>query len=93
MDRVATEVPDTLLLAEAFWLMEGYFVRTLGMHRVYNNAFMHMMKDEENQKYRDTIKNVLSFSPEVLKRFVNFQNNPDEEPLRFSLEPATSISA
>ena len=34
------EVPGTLLLAEAFWLMEGYFVRTLGMHRVYNSAFM-----------------------------------------------------
>ncbi|MFW5827228.1 MAG: alpha-amylase family glycosyl hydrolase, partial [Alkalispirochaeta sp.] len=34
VDRVAQEVPDTLLLAEAFWMMEGYFVRTLGMHRV-----------------------------------------------------------
>ena len=30
VDRVAAEAPDTLLLAEAFWLMEGYFVRTLG---------------------------------------------------------------
>ncbi len=40
VERVASEVPDTLLLAEAFWLMEGYFVRTLGMHRVYNSAFM-----------------------------------------------------
>ncbi|HJS17275.1 MAG TPA: alpha-amylase family glycosyl hydrolase, partial [Anaerolineales bacterium] len=38
VDRVAAEVPDTLLLAEAFWLLEGYFVRTLGMHRVYNSA-------------------------------------------------------
>ena len=37
VDRVAVEVPDTLLLAEAFWLLEGYFVRTLGMHRVYNS--------------------------------------------------------
>jgi len=26
VDRVAAEVPGTLLLAEAFWLMEGYFV-------------------------------------------------------------------
>jgi hypothetical protein len=34
VDRVAVEVPGTLLLAEAFWLLEGYFVRTLGMHRV-----------------------------------------------------------
>ena len=40
--------PDTLLLAEAFWLMEGYFVRTLGMHRVYNSAFMNMLRDEDN---------------------------------------------
>jgi glycosidase len=79
VDRVAVEVPGTLLLAEAFWLMEGYFVRTLGMHRVYNSAFMNMLKQEENAKYRKTIKNVLEFNPEVLKRFVNFMNNPDEK--------------
>jgi glycosidase len=78
VDRVTQELPETLLLAEAFWLMEGYFVRTLGMHRVYNSAFMNMLKMEENSKYRTTIKNVLEFSPEVLKRFVNFMNNPDE---------------
>ena len=48
VDRVAQEAPGTLLLAEAFWLLEGYFVRTLGMHRVYNSAFMNMLKDEEN---------------------------------------------
>lgn len=79
VDRVAREVPDTLLLAEAFWMMEGYFVRTLGMHRVYNSAFMNMLKAEENAKYRQTIKNVLEFNPEILKRFVNFMNNPDEK--------------
>lgn len=79
VDRVAKEVPDTLLLAEAFWMMEGYFVRTLGMHRVYNSAFMHMFKKEENEKYRSTIKNTLDFDPDILKRFVNFMNNPDEE--------------
>lgn len=79
VDRVAAEVPDTLLLAEAFWMMEGYFVRTLGMHRVYNSAFMNMLKNQDNKEYRDTIKNTLSFDPEILKRFVNFMNNPDEE--------------
>ncbi len=78
VDRVAQEVPDTLLLAEAFWLMEGYFVRTLGMHRVYNSAFMNMMRDEKNQEYRLVIKNTLEFEPEILKRYVNFMNNPDE---------------
>ena len=79
VDRIAAEVPDTLLLAEAFWLMEGYFVRTLGMHRVYNSAFMNMLKNEENSKYRDVIKKTLEFNPEILKRYVNFMNNPDEE--------------
>ncbi|NVN89071.1 MAG: alpha-amylase [Desulfuromonadales bacterium] len=79
VDRVAVEAPGTLLLAEAFWMMEGYFVRTLGMHRVYNSAFMNMLKREENAKYRKTIKNVLEFNPEILKRFVNFMNNPDEK--------------
>ena len=79
VDRCAAEAPHTLLLAEAFWMMEGYFVRTLGMHRVYNSAFMNMLKNEENEKYRATIKNTLEFDPEVLKRFVNFMNNPDEE--------------
>ena len=79
VDRVAAEVPDTLLLAEAFWLMEGYFVRTLGMHRVYNSAFMHMLRDEDNAGYRRVMKDTLEFDPEILKRYVNFMNNPDEK--------------
>lgn len=79
VDRVAVEVPDTLLLAEAFWLLEGYFVRTLGMHRVYNSAFMHMLRDEDNAKYRMAIKNTLEFDPQILKRYVNFMSNPDEK--------------
>ena len=79
VDRVAKEVPDTLLLAEAFWMMEGYFVRTLGMHRVYNSAFMHMLRDEDNAKYRLAIKSTLEFDPQILKRYVNFMNNPDEK--------------
>ena len=78
VDRIASEMPDTLLLAEAFWLMEGYFVRTLGMHRVYNSAFMNMLRDEENANYRSVIKNTMEFDPEILKRYVNFMNNPDE---------------
>jgi glycosidase len=79
VDRMNAEMPNTLLLAEAFWLMEGYFVRTLGMHRVYNSAFMNMLKKEENDKYRDLISNTLEFNPEILKRYVNFMSNPDEE--------------
>jgi hypothetical protein len=78
VDRVAQEAPDTLLLAEAFWLMESYFVRTLGMHRVYNSAFMNLLRNEDNAKYRLMMKNTLEFDPEILKRYVNFMNNPDE---------------
>ncbi len=78
VDRVAVEVPGTLLLAEAFWMLEGYFVRTLGMHRVYNSAFMNMLRDELNAEYRQVIKNTLEFDPAILGRFVNFMSNPDE---------------
>ncbi|HPY04786.1 MAG TPA: alpha-amylase family glycosyl hydrolase [Rectinema sp.] len=79
VDLCAEKASDTLLLAEAFWLMEGYFVRTLGMHRVYNSAFMNMLKDEKNSLYRLTIKNTQEFDRDILKRFVNFMSNPDEE--------------
>ena len=79
VERVAEEVPDTLLLAEAFWMMEGYFVRTLGMHRVYNSAFMHMLRDEDTAGFRGMLKEVLVYSPGILERFVNFMNNPDED--------------
>ncbi len=78
VERVAAEAPDTLLLAEAFWLMEGYFVRTLGMHRVYNSAFMNMLRDEKNADYRRLMRETLAFDPQILKRYVNFMNNPDE---------------
>jgi hypothetical protein len=49
------------------------------MHRVYNSAFMHMLRDEDNAKYRLAIKNTLEFDPQILKRYVNFMNNPDEK--------------
>ncbi len=79
VDRVAVEAPGTLLLAEAFWLLEGYFVRTLGMHRVYNSAFMNMLRDEQNAEYRLVMRNTLEFDPAILGRFVNFMSNPDEK--------------
>ncbi len=79
VDRINKEIPDTLLLAEAFWLLEGFFVRSLGMHRVYNSAFMNMLRDEDNAKYRSVMKNTLEYDPQILKRFVNFMSNPDEE--------------
>ena len=80
VDRVAADAPGTLLLAEAFWLLEGYFVRSLGMHRVYNSAFMHMLRDEDNAGYRRVMRETLEFDPGILGRFVNFLTNPDERP-------------
>lgn len=79
VDRVAAEAPDTLLIAEAFWMLEGYFVRNLGMHRVYNSAFMHMLRDGDNAGFRDLLREVLSEDPRLLGRFVNYMNNPDED--------------
>jgi hypothetical protein len=49
------------------------------MHRVYNSAFMHMLRDEDNAGYRKVIRDTLEFDPEILKRYVNFMTNPDEE--------------
>lgn len=82
VDRVARDAPNTLLLAEAFWMMEGYFVRSLGMHRVYNSAFMNMLAREDNAGYQTHMRNVLASDPRILARFVNFMNNPDEETAR-----------
>jgi hypothetical protein len=37
-----------------------------------------MMRDEKNQEYRLVIKNTIEFDTAILKRYVNFMNNPDE---------------
>jgi hypothetical protein len=50
------------------------------MHRVYNSAFMHMLRDEDNAGYRKVMRDTLEFDPGVLGRFVNFLTNPDEKP-------------
>lgn len=77
--RIESEAPGTLLLAEAFWMLEGYFVQSLGMHRVYNSAFMHMLRDGANAQFRAFLREALENDPAVLGRLVNFMNNPDEE--------------
>ncbi len=78
--RVEQEAPDTLLLAEAFWLMEPYFVRTLGMHRVYNSAFMHLMRERENPRFQALLADTLEHDPELARRSLNFMTTPDEAP-------------
>ena len=61
------------------------------MHRVYNSAFMHMLRDEDNAKYRKVIKNTLEFDPEILKRYVNFMNNPDEKTARRAVRQGRQV--
>src|SRR5207237_7134002 len=75
VDRVAVEAPGTLLLAEAFWLLEGYFVRTLGMHRAYNSASMVMLRDARNAEYRLVMRITLEFSHQHLNRDVTSMSN------------------
>jgi len=72
--------PDTLLIAEAFWLMEGFFIRDLGMHSVYNSAFMNFLRTGENKQFKDCIRNMIAFDPLSLDHLVNYQTTPDEEP-------------
>ena len=80
VERVERELPGTMLLAEAFWLLEGYFVRGLGMHRVYNSAFMTMLRDGKSAEYRTILRDTVGYDPELLRRYVNFLTTPDEEP-------------
>src|SRR4029077_21015514 len=50
------------------------------MHRVYNSAFMVLLRDEDNATYRRGMRDTLEFDPQILGRFVNFMTNPDEKP-------------
>lgn len=84
VERVEREAPETMLLAEAFWLLEGYFVRGLGLHRVYNSAFMTMLRDGKNSEYRTILRDTTAYDPELLRRYVNFLTTPDEEPAAVS---------
>jgi hypothetical protein len=80
MEAVTKEAPQTLFIAEAFWLMEKYFVQRLGMHRVYNSAFFNQLKEEKNGEFRAYIKEILKDNHDLLDSFVNYLTTPDENP-------------
>lgn len=84
-ERLAEEAPDTLLVAEGFWMMEDYFVRHLGVHRIYNAAFLHKLRDEDNQGFRELLTQALADDPALLERMANFLTNPDEPPAAAAL--------
>ena len=76
---VEAKAPHTLLIAEAFWLMEGYFIQDLGMHRVYNSAFMNMLKNEDNRKFKSCLRDMSAFDSCALDHLINYLTTPDEE--------------
>ena len=80
LNDIRTQAPDTLLLAEAFWLMEKYFVRELGMHRVYNSAFLNHLRDENNAELRRYLREIIENDPTLLESFINYLTTPDEAP-------------
>ena len=50
------------------------------MDRVYNSALMNLLRDEENKKFKQCIKDMIAIDPLFLERLVNYQSTPDEEP-------------
>jgi hypothetical protein len=77
---LSREAPDTFILAEAFWMMEKFFVQSLGMHRVYNSAFLNHLRNEENNKFRKYMIEILGSDHFMLDSFVNYLTTPDEQP-------------
>lgn len=80
VEAVEREAPDCLLVAEAFWLMEWHFTRSLGMHRVYHSAFMHLLRDGSADGLRNAARDALAVDPRLLERMVNYLTTPDELP-------------
>lgn len=73
--------PNALLLAEAFWLMEPYFINHIGMHKVYHSAFMNLLRDCHGHRFNDYLHYLLQNYPlSTLDHFVNFLSTPDEAP-------------
>ncbi|MCH8325504.1 MAG: hypothetical protein IIB83_02900 [Bacteroidetes bacterium] len=80
-DEIKKSKKDIFLFAETYWMTEWYFIKELGMNRVYNSAFMNNLLQEKNEDYHQMIKDILNENPNILKRFVNYLSNPDEEPV------------
>src|SRR5690606_31642166 len=82
VEAVAERAPGTMLLAEAFWLMEETFVRHLGFNRVYHSAFMQLLADGRDGDLKGLLQDVSARDPEVLQRYVNYLTTPDEDSAR-----------
>jgi len=82
VEAVAERAPGTMLVAEAFWLMEETFVRHLGFNRVYHSAFMQLLAEGRDSDLKDLLEDVAARDAGVLERYVNYLTTPDEESAR-----------
>ncbi|HEX7039265.1 MAG TPA: hypothetical protein VF202_04025 [Trueperaceae bacterium] len=82
VEAVEERAPGTMLIAEAFWLLEEAFVGRLGMHRAYNSAFMRLLASRRDGELRRHLRDVLRRDPRVLERYVNYLTTPDEPSAR-----------
>ncbi|TNE91637.1 MAG: 4-alpha-glucanotransferase [Deltaproteobacteria bacterium] len=79
VQAVREQAPGTLLLAEAFWLMEVDFARAYGLHRVYWSAFRDWIRDGRHAEHKSWLEDALAKEPELLGRLCLFLSNPDEK--------------
>ena len=80
LDQVAEQAPDSLLIAEAFWLTESYFSDQLGMDRVYDSAFLEHLREGRTDRVVEELRTSLRTKPENLEGRVRFLTNPDLPP-------------
>jgi len=71
--------------------MEGYFVRTSGC-TASTTAPSCTCSATRTTRLRKVIRDTIEFDPEILKRYVNFMTNPDEETAIGSSGRATNTS-
>lgn len=79
VEAVRERAPGTLLLAEAFWLMEVDFARSYGLHRVYWSAFRDWVRDGAHAEHKAWLEDALAREPQLLGRLCLFLSNPDEK--------------
>ena len=63
VDTVAPRRAGHAVPRRGVWLMEGYFVRTLGMHRVYNTRLHEHAEREEDAGYRECSRTASTSTP------------------------------
>lgn len=77
---IKSRVPYSMLIAEVYWKLENTFVQELNMDFVYNSAFMHLLREEKNEKLSEIIQENVNTDTTLMGKYVNYLSNPDEDP-------------